>query len=191
MRVLVITLLVCSTSLINAQDKKVWGKINFNPTPVYEFHPAVEIWKGNTLVGATLTDTVGEFFILVSDSNSKRAEDLNNYRFHIIDSIPSGTYDIIVRKNYQSPHGMIIRNEAITKSRNDTLNIDFRLRIGASIDSICPLDHSDEIVPMVYGLIQGDAYNDYRKKEEAGEIKLGGCKNAGQKWYCKRHRLRF
>jgi len=54
---------------------------------------------------------------------------------------------------------------------------------------ICPKNHSNKLIPIVYGL-PGDKMVKAAKK---GKIILGGCivNDCSPKWYCKKHNLSF
>jgi hypothetical protein len=53
----------------------------------------------------------------------------------------------------------------------------------------CPLGHTNDIIPIVYGLPSEKGI----KKAEKGKIELGGCSvtECDPKWYCKIHKIKF
>lgn len=58
----------------------------------------------------------------------------------------------------------------------------------AEVSKICPKNHSDKIIPIVYGLPS----KKMQTKSKKGKIKLGGCDPSYcEKWYCKTHDLNF
>jgi hypothetical protein len=54
---------------------------------------------------------------------------------------------------------------------------------------VCPRNHTDEIIPIVYGYPMNMA--EALAEEKEGQIKLAGCVNMSRKYYCKRHKLSF
>ena len=53
---------------------------------------------------------------------------------------------------------------------------------------LCPKQHTDNIIPIVYGLPNKRTM----KKAEKGKVKLGGCDSGFcEKWYCKTHNISF
>jgi hypothetical protein len=53
---------------------------------------------------------------------------------------------------------------------------------------ICPKNHTDNIIPIVYGLPNKRMMS----KSKKGRIKLGGCDPSFcEKWYCKTHNISF
>jgi hypothetical protein len=55
-------------------------------------------------------------------------------------------------------------------------------------DGICPKNHSDNIIPIVYGLPNKRMI----AKSKKGIVKLGGCDPSFcEKWYCKTHNISF
>ena len=56
-------------------------------------------------------------------------------------------------------------------------------------EKVCPNGHTDNLVPIVYGLPGKRSM----KKADKGQIKLGGCivTNCDPEWYCKTHKIEF
>ena len=54
---------------------------------------------------------------------------------------------------------------------------------------ICPFGHSDEIIPIVYGLPTQRTL----ERAEKGRCELGGCMvtECDPQWYCKKHKISF
>jgi 5-hydroxyisourate hydrolase-like protein (transthyretin family) len=54
-------------------------------------------------------------------------------------------------------------------------------------NAICPYKHSDEIIPVIYGLPSKKMIRQHKN----GKISLGGCFIGCAKWYCKKHEISF
>jgi hypothetical protein len=52
---------------------------------------------------------------------------------------------------------------------------------------ICPYNHKDEIIPIIYGLPSKKMVKLHKK----GKVSFGGCFSGCAKWYCKKHDLSF
>lgn len=51
----------------------------------------------------------------------------------------------------------------------------------------CPEGHSDEIIPIVYGLPTDEMF----AKSDSGLVYLAGCEMEEEQWYCKKHDKTF
>ncbi|OYX84390.1 MAG: hypothetical protein B7Y83_08385 [Flavobacteriales bacterium 32-34-25] len=54
---------------------------------------------------------------------------------------------------------------------------------------VCPKNHSDKLIPIVYGLPRENLV----KKAKKSKVYLGGCilTDCDPKWYCKKHSIKF
>jgi len=107
-----------------------------------------------------------------------------NGDFYIKD-IEIGLYDL--QMTFLGMRNKIIPDIEIIEGKNN-LNLSYP---DPCIDSkkLCPKNHSDNLVPIVYGLPGKKLMRQHKR----GKVKLGGCILLGcdPKWYCQKHNLEF
>lgn len=59
--------------------------------------------------------------------------------------------------------------------------------INGQKDPKCPKNHTDSIIPIVYGYPSEELF----AKSDSGLVALGGCGLSDENWYCKIHKISF
>jgi hypothetical protein len=140
---------------------------------------------GNIKYSEDSTAFSGLLIIILRDSTiiTGGVTDVNgNYQ---IKDIPFGTYNI--KLSQIGFRDKLISNVEINSYQK---NMDFVFPSPCrTMSRECPSGHSDEIIPIVYGL----PGKRLLKKAERGAVKLGGCviTDCDPKWHCKRHNIDF
>jgi hypothetical protein len=98
-------------------------------------------------------------------------------------NIPLGTYSMEIS-------GAGMRKEAVENIEIKTQHIIINYvypNLCVANKKICPKGHSDNIIPIVYGLPTKKLI----KKAENKKVILGGCALSYEKWHCVEHNLDF
>ncbi len=126
--------------------------------------------------------------IFVLDNNSTVTGTITNQTGDFeIDNIKPGTYRIKLqllgyRESYlQTPI-------TISADKIEQMNLIYPDSCGKS-KKICPRGHTDNLIPIVYGL----PGKKLMTKSEKGKVRLGGCivTDCDPAWYCKKHEIEF
>jgi len=119
---------------------------------------------------------------------NKQFETTTDYNGNFrINSLHPEVYYIVVQSYPYLNHvtrNVVVKNDSITK-----LKIELNRRQNTSRK--CPVDHkTDEVIPIVYGLIRTEVN---LMKIEKGEAIRGGCGMTGNDpmWHCKKHSRSF
>jgi len=169
MKLMLILSLYCFSLLGLAQNGKVQGVIRNGISS--ESSPYIHI---------LLRGALEKGFFLETNSDS-----LGKFEFH---DLPQGEYEInfnLIGYNPYKLSNVTVSNDSIT-----FLSIKFPCPDGSrQSKKICPIGHTDEIIPILYGLPSEKAI----KKADKGKIYLGGCiiTECSPSWYCKKHKLTF
>jgi hypothetical protein len=125
----------------------------------------VTILKGDSLVTGTVTNQNGDFEI---------------------NQVKSGTYNL--KLQFLGFRERIIRDIKIYENRIEVLNL-IHPDSCAQSKRFCPKGHSNDLIPIVYGL----PGKKHMRQSEKGKVRLGGClvTECDPKWYCKDHKIEF
>ena len=105
-----------------------------------------------------------------------------------IRNIPIGNYSLCLRFVGYQEYNLTDIN--IFNDSTAIVEIHYPCPTGSKIsEKKCPFGHTNEIIPIVYGLPSEKGI----KKTEKGKIELGGCTvtECDPKWYCKIHKIKF
>jgi hypothetical protein len=126
----------------------------------------VELYQSGKIVYQAQTDIDGNFYI--------QDVEVGSYEFRL-KYIGYETY--VIKEFYFS--------------RNDRVfEFDFPDPCKETV-KICPKNHSDKLIPIVYGLPRGNGK--LLRQAKNGKVILGGCvvTYCDPKWYCKKHNISF
>lgn len=160
--ILFVLLFIASTSAFS-QNPDVRGTIIFSEERLPFPGVTVELFKNDEVFAKTQTDFDGKYYFK---------------------NVPAGTYNL--RLTNSGVRDKVIRDFIVNKEENNS-NI---LYPDPCVETkkICPKNHSNNIIPIVYGFPSKKTM----KKAEKGKIKLGGCDPSFcEKWYCKIHDISF
>ena len=129
---------------------------------------------GFPFVQLILKDEKEKSFILQTDLEG-------NFKF---ENLIFGVYSLKI--SFIGLRDNFIEKLIINKDQNE-LNIKFPEKC-IKKNKICPNNHYDNIIPIIYGFPSKKLLN----KSKKGKVKLGGCDPSFcEKWYCKKHNLSF
>jgi hypothetical protein len=96
------------------------------------------------------------------------------------DNINANTYNLEL-------HYVSWTKRVVNIDVHNDINMTIYFPCTPSDSQICPHKHSDNIIPIVYGMPSVKT----TKRAEKGKIKLGGCVSSCEKWHCKTHNIDF
>ena len=157
------------------QPQQINGKIIFTDTLIY-YGPgasALTIFlnQGNSVIQATIPDSKGQF---------------------VFRNINRGLYSLVIkeisrRKDFLADSSVIVADKTLDLSITYPPPCTFVYIKGQK--AACPRDHSDKIIPIVYGL----PTNKTMEKAKNGFVRLGGCivSDCDPRYYCTIHKIEF
>ena len=131
---------------------------------------------------------------LLTDTNSFPAFNINNIGKITYRDIQAGHYKILISGRGQTS---VIKDSLIV-GQGQSLVLNFKINGPCLYDHpvgyipICPKNHTDSIIPIVYGLIatKGDTFIKNKKEEK---VRYAGCvtTDCDPQYYCKHHNIEF
>jgi hypothetical protein len=131
---------------------------------------------------------------LLTDTNSFPASNINNIGKMTYTNIQPGHYKILISGRGQTS---VIR-DSILVGQGQKLVLNFKITGPCLYDRpvgyipTCPKNHTDNIIPIVYGLIatRGDTFIKNKKDDK---VRYAGCvtTDCDPQFYCKQHDIEF
>lgn len=78
----------------------------------------------------------------------------------------------------------------VSESKNNSTDLQSDLvseLVSEQNDPKCPKNHTDSIIPIVYGYPSEALF----AKSDSGLVALGGCELSDENWFCKIHKISF
>jgi len=131
---------------------------------------------------------------LMTDTNTFPASNINNIGRITYTDIQPGHYKVLISGQGQTS---VIKNN-IWVGQGQKLVLNFKINgpclYDHPVDYIptCPKNHTDSIIPIVYGLV-ATRINWYIKNKKDEKVRYAGCNvtDCDPKFYCKEHDIEF
>jgi len=122
--------------------------------------------------------------VLKDNENKSYGAETDSNGYYKIEDLKPGSY--LLKISYPGIRDKVIENFVIEEKLKE-FNLIFPEPCEEK-NKVCPKNHTDNIIPIVYGFPNKRMMN----KSKKGKIKLGGCDPSFcEKWYCKTHNLNF
>ena len=205
MRFLLLLATLFLADSMRAQDHVVWGRVIMSEGHELYNKPLVRIYRGDSIVAKSAPDSSGFFPICIVDSDGWNdtlfLDSLSDRTGFIrLKTLRSGRYDIVVG-TWGGIFGSVLRDVQFDDHSDPDITLTFpapcpseysdpeyryaRFDASGELKTIkaCPLGHADEVIPIIYGLWDGQGVRGYP----------GGCMvpSCGPYWRCERHDLSF
>ena len=141
--------------------------------------------KGHVMFRQDKSDFPGAKMFLLNDKKVILECETDKNGLYQFTDIPVGTYDLLLRfKDFKEK---FITNINVASGMKN-IDIVYPDPCVAS-EKICPYNHTDSIIPIVYGIPGGETM----KLADKGLVHLAGCtiSECNPGWYCKKHEISF
>ena len=151
---------------------------------------------GKIKIDITITDTIKPYFLDIYTHRGKtlvsKLTVATNGSYYIKE-LKEGNYNFEFNSPESGARRLIISNVSVVNDSTTLLKVVYpepcKFIYPKGYKPLCPHNHSDKIIKIVYGFPLGETM----KKAEKGLIRLGGCEVTGcdPKYYCTVHSIEF